>query len=366
MLKNAQRKDGSIELQAFPPAVRSILEAFDVDGDGSVAPVELARAGELYQAEKHRSGRLKQLAIALAVLMAFVLAAVTGLTFSVVELSKETHTREDGVTLVAGTGGSSTGTVAKMAPVAQPQVLSSWLPDEAFATLDTFKATSPGGSHLEMDVLGWYRVNETDSECNMYVSIVTYSGVIRLKGEVMTFEPLVGNAFAEAGFEVESSGRRLASVYDLIGLFNSIEEWVMLDPCADNRPPSFGSTDFVMEYDVEYKCWEDECMDIKGHAHGAMNADGTALVVSHRAEYDLHIGAVLESFTNQEFRGYEGAASRQYIYKHAGVELEYQLTDGDGTLLCLSALPLDSLARASTRTARRRALDACVPVRAPI
>lgn len=365
MLKNAQRKDGSIELQAFPTAVRSILEAFDVDGDGSVDPLELARAGELYQAEKQRSGRLKQLAIALAVLMAFVLAAVTGLTFSVVELSKETHTRSDGVTLVAGTGGSSTGTVAKMAPVAQPQVLSSWLPDEAFAALETFKATSPGGSHLEMDVLGWYRVNETDSECNMYVSIVTYSGVIRLKGEVMTFEPLVGNAFAEAGFEVESSGRRLASVYDLIGLFNSIETWVMLDPCADNRPPSFGSTDFVMEYDVEYKCWEDECMDIKGHAHGAMNADGTALVISHRAEYDLHIGAVLESFTNQEFRGYEGAASRRYTYKQAGVELGYQLTDGDGTLLCLSALPVDSLARASTGTARRRALDARVPVRSP-
>lgn len=341
MLKNAQRTDGSIELQAFPPAVRSILEAFDVDGDGSVAPVELARAGELYQAEKQRSGRLKQLAIALAVLMAFVLAAVTGLTFSVVELSKETHTREDGVTLVAGTGGSSTGTVAKMAPVKQPHVLSSWLPDEAFAALETFKATSPGGSRLEMDVLGWYRVNETDSDYDMYVSIVTYSGVIRLKGEVMTFEPIVGDAFAEAGFEVDASGRRLAAVYDLVGLFNSIEEWVMLDPREDNRPPSYGTTDFVMEFDVEYKCSDEMCIDIEDYEHGAMNADGTALVISHRAEYDLHIGAVLESFTNPEFLGDLGAPSVRYDFRRPGVEFVHQLTDGDGTSQPRSALPLD-------------------------
>ena len=38
--------EGCIAISTLPKEIQSTLEVFDVDGDGSVAPIELARAAE--------------------------------------------------------------------------------------------------------------------------------------------------------------------------------------------------------------------------------------------------------------------------------------------------------------------------------
>ena len=307
-----------MKLDSFPPAVQEMLLAFDQDGDGTVDPHEIGRAAELYHQSKQKTKQLGRLVFFLLIMLLLMLAAITGTTFAVVELSKETHTSSDGVTTVAG----QEGVVAKTGPVARPTKLSSLLPDSAFQSLDIFVVDSPTGAHLELNVLGWYRVKPTDSVFDEYVTIITFSGNIKLKGESMQFEPLVGNAFVEAGFEVRAGGRKLHGVYEIIGLFNSIEEWEGLD--VGEGPPMFGQSDFVMEYDVFYKC-NDRCYtEVFEDTLKSMvtTEDGdTAVKISRTAHHDVHIGAVLEYTVNPEFE-----YSTKVSYMAANMSVEYQLS----------------------------------------
>ena len=94
--------DGSFAIAALPKELQPPLKAFDVDGDGTIRPMELARGAELYEASKSRVKQLTQLAVALFLLMGVMLAAITGLTFTVVELSKDT--KMDGATMVVKSG----------------------------------------------------------------------------------------------------------------------------------------------------------------------------------------------------------------------------------------------------------------------
>lgn len=308
-----------MKLDSFPPAVQEMLLAFDQDGDGTVDPHEIGRAAELYHQSKQKTKQLGRLVFFLLIMLLLMLAAITGTTFAVVELSKETHTSSDGVTTVAG----QEGVVAKTGPVARPTKLSSLLPDSAFQSLDIFVVDSPTGAHLELNVLGWYRVKPTDSIFDEYVTIITFSGNIKLKGESMQFEPLVGNAFVEAGFEVRAGGRKLHGVYEIIGLFNSIEEWEGLD--VGEGPPMFGQSDFVMEYDVFYKC-NDKCYtevfeDTLKSVVTAEDGDGLAVKIARTAYHDVHIGAVLEYTVNPEFE-----YSTKVSYMAANMSVEYQLS----------------------------------------
>jgi len=71
-MKNAA-KDGAISIAALPKELQSTLKVFDVDGDGSVAPLELARAAELYKDSKNQVRRLtKAVAVLLTVLLLLV------------------------------------------------------------------------------------------------------------------------------------------------------------------------------------------------------------------------------------------------------------------------------------------------------
>jgi hypothetical protein len=89
-------------------------------------------------------------------------------------------------------------------------------------------------------VLGWYRVpNSVEATTGSFVKIITYAGFITLDGTEMTFEETAGHVFSEAGFSVVN-GRKLLGIYELIGLFNSIEEWIGLDVASGESKPGFG------------------------------------------------------------------------------------------------------------------------------
>eukprot|EP00793_Prasinoderma_coloniale_P003961 PRCOL_00006802-RA len=97
-----QNKTGEINISTLPKEIQPSLKVFDVDGDGTVAPMELARGAELYIESKKTVKKLTRLSVALLLLMGVMLAAITGLVFAVVELSKETSTGSGGVQTVKG------------------------------------------------------------------------------------------------------------------------------------------------------------------------------------------------------------------------------------------------------------------------
>eukprot|EP00976_Prorocentrum_cordatum_P058416 1172696-Prorocentrum_minimum.AAC.1 len=100
-LKKSQ-KDGTISIATLPKELQPTLKVFDVDDDGSVAPLELARAAELYKDSKNQVKRLyKAVAVLFIILMALV-GCIVGLVAVVVEESKESTVSGNGMSYVKG------------------------------------------------------------------------------------------------------------------------------------------------------------------------------------------------------------------------------------------------------------------------
>jgi hypothetical protein len=59
--------------------------------------------------------------------------------------------------------------------------------------------------------------------------------------------------YTEAGFQVVS-GRKLLGIYELVGMFNSVDEWEGLDAALGEKPPGFGIVDFAMTFDTYMPC----------------------------------------------------------------------------------------------------------------
>jgi len=95
-------KDGSIALATLPKEIQPSLKVFDVDGDGSVAPLELARAAELYADSKNNVKKLKKAVGALIFILLVLMAGIGVMTTLVIEASKETSTASSGITTVKG------------------------------------------------------------------------------------------------------------------------------------------------------------------------------------------------------------------------------------------------------------------------
>ena len=79
---------------------------------------------------------------------------------------------------------------------------------------------------------------------------MTAAGFIILDGTDMTFEETVGSVFSEAGFDV--IGRKLLGIYEIVGIFNSIEDWGGLGD--EEKKPGFGK--------------HGECILILAYIHG--------------------------------------------------------------------------------------------------
>lgn len=105
-------KEGAISIQTLPKELQPTLKVFDVDNDGSVAPLELARAAELYKQSRNQVQRLvKAVAILLIILLALV-GTIVGLVAVVVEESKEQKVSVSGVTTAKGSSTvAATGSV---------------------------------------------------------------------------------------------------------------------------------------------------------------------------------------------------------------------------------------------------------------
>ncbi|XRB18981.1 apple domain-containing protein [Pseudoscourfieldia marina] len=101
-LKRAN-KEGSISIKQLPKEIQPTLKVFDVDGDGTVAPMELARGAELYKDSKKTTKRLMTFSGVLLIVLVALVAGIVSLTAVVVEETKETKADNSGALVKKGT-----------------------------------------------------------------------------------------------------------------------------------------------------------------------------------------------------------------------------------------------------------------------
>ena len=216
----------------------------------------------------------------------------------------------------------------KSAPLQEAQI-SSLLPNEAFRQLKVFNTYSPSGSFISFVVTGWMRVQSSSSLGGSYVKIITEPGIIRIDGFNLQFQDTMGSLFVEAGFNVDSSGRRLLGVFELIGMFNSIDasDWIGLD-LDEELPPGFGQSDFKMDYVMTFPCTKDhwgctygmfEDSGVRRNVVGWRDdgyggASGGKVIMHYKSMFDKDVvdqygnpiedGAVQEIVSNAEWPGH--------------------------------------------------------------
>lgn len=79
----------TIALDGLPDDVRSGLLAFDIDGDGEISREELIRAAEVYRDSVRSVSRMTKIIVALTALLALVVGCNGGLTYAIIEATKE-------------------------------------------------------------------------------------------------------------------------------------------------------------------------------------------------------------------------------------------------------------------------------------
>lgn len=128
----------------------------------------------------------------------------------------------------------------------QPMMLHVYMPDEVLDELRYVKVSSPAsGAKLTLAVLGWARVPSPNSPGGSYVKLITHPGAIRIDDIELSFDDVVGTLFQEAGFETDGDRRRLQSIHQIIGLFNSIPRsyWTQLG--ETERKPGFDEDAYI-------------------------------------------------------------------------------------------------------------------------
>lgn len=132
-----------------------------------VAPVELARAAELYLKSKQKAKNLSKAVAGLSFILILLVFAIVGMTAQVLEMSKETKTGSDGITVVAGSDKpSASASVATQGSIgdaftwehiALDAVKSLYFPEQDEATVCPANTYCNGGSELSYTVTGWAR-----------------------------------------------------------------------------------------------------------------------------------------------------------------------------------------------------------------
>jgi hypothetical protein len=80
----------TITLDGLPDDVRAGLLAFDIDGDGEISRDELIRAAEVYRDSVRSVNRMTKIIVGLTAVLAVVIGCISGLTYGIIEATKET------------------------------------------------------------------------------------------------------------------------------------------------------------------------------------------------------------------------------------------------------------------------------------
>ena len=386
----AQGKENrsSFDIAGFPAVLQKVLAEFDENGDGEVSVTELAQAAMLYRQRVQQNKLFRRVLIGLGIFAVILLLGVFALSYSVMVLSKETEYGNDGSMRVKDSGEivqvassdfyldngvlkARSGVEVEVSDAGQARLLqgvqgvdfpaigtrdayvsarlTSNLPDSYFEELRFLKLVSPQQNSLSLTVEGILRTHRAGSLCGSVLHIFTAAGTVEVDGnQVRIVSGGLAEAFEIAGFRVHgrsSSGRRLVGVVELMGLFNTIDDYEF--DCPLVKKPSLNST-ILMRYTSYSPCtpppghtgkWSSPC-DISAEEHGSV--DHPAVVTYNGMQYQRHYGLVARHdgiSVGVEYSD-EGAAELHVNVLNATTNLGYRLRDG--IAVGCTAKPLES------------------------
>ncbi|EKX40662.1 hypothetical protein GUITHDRAFT_75312, partial [Guillardia theta CCMP2712] len=94
---------GQIPFDAFPASAQQQLQMIDINGDGALDSNEILAGVAALKSERAKSRLYSNFLIILSILSLLTLGAVFGLTYAVVEITKESEVHPGGVMTVKGT-----------------------------------------------------------------------------------------------------------------------------------------------------------------------------------------------------------------------------------------------------------------------
>mmetsp|Transcript_79007 Transcript_79007/g.118801 ORF Transcript_79007/g.118801 Transcript_79007/m.118801 type:complete len:1012 (+) Transcript_79007:44-3079(+) len=245
-------KEGKIPLDFFPDEVRKLLNEFDDNQDGELDVVEIMQGFSALQEERGRKKTLVRVVTGMVLFTAVLCISFAYLFAFVLEETEDTKVGSsvlrakdgDGVVQMASAqfavgrngvlmnrpspnadcGNDQCTDPLKLAASLQTGQLHSMLPDTDFEELRHMKITSDS-SWIHFKVLATARYPALGSSTfGSVVVIYTHLGEITIDGEQLSFHESLDGAFSRAGFEVDSSGRRLLSEVEVIGMFNFLKQ----------------------------------------------------------------------------------------------------------------------------------------------
>ena len=161
----------AIPLEGLPEEVRERLLAFDVDGDGHISRDELIRAAEVYRDSVRSVRRMTKIIIALTAVLAAVVGCIGGLTYGIIEATKETKVEGSMLTTPYGDAVS-----VNTNQISIPVAALAFMPAEVASNLDNI-----GFSSVDDTTLYYRRVKS--------VNVVTDASVVveTTAGDVLTY-----------------------------------------------------------------------------------------------------------------------------------------------------------------------------------
>jgi hypothetical protein len=241
--QQGKKVSGTIILSELPPRAAEALRSFDVDGDGLVDVDELLHASRLHEKAVNKALFYRRLFVILFGVFMAQLGSMFGIVFGVVDYTRTTNVAVPNTpgTLPVMTNKAG-DQVLSVASLATPMAVSSVMPDTAWAQLKQFAVTNAiTNSSISLNVLGWARIQTTAAQYGSIIRVITFAGTISLDGRQMSFTDSVAPIFAEAGFQVALSRRRLLDLsLDIVGFFNYLATFDLnaLEAAATSRGAS--------------------------------------------------------------------------------------------------------------------------------
>jgi len=185
VFKNMKKMDG-ISISSLPKAIQLPLKAFDADGDNTISPEELMHGAELYKAAKDKSKVMVRIASFLGLLLVLMIGAIAGVTFAMIEVTKEARTADDGaMTPVSEDAGPAVSTGA----ASESAVLDSANGDFYFKHMADVTIGGFDGRVLSFKASGFYRQPCETCIAGSMVSVITDGGVLQVHDRKITFAP---------------------------------------------------------------------------------------------------------------------------------------------------------------------------------
>jgi len=287
----------SLPFSAFPPAYHGLLARHDANNDEHLDIHEILAGLQALDKEEQKSRMLHIGLILVIVFVVLLMGGVGGMTYAIVQFSKETSIDHNVLTAAGGGGAIQTastdfvvrdgklqsrisetcmGSQCEAATIAVGQAplpkatLSSRMADDDLRELKAL-TISQGSSWIHFQVMAVARYAES-SLTDSVVVLYTHLGELSVNDVEVRFHERLEGAFQRAGFDVgvvdstgatehgEAHGRRLLGLVDMMGYFNSISDTATSGTFMPSPMPAY----FEAEFDVSINCASGSCDNKNG------------------------------------------------------------------------------------------------------